>query len=66
MSSSASSSSGFPIWWQDNFDLQLVELGFNLRALKEPATKRVFCTWVEDWEKELIKTNDCVAEARLL
>jgi len=26
----------------------------------------VFHTWLEDWEKEILKKNDCVAEARLL
>ena len=34
--------------------------------LKKPATKRVFRAWIEDWEKDLIMQNDCVAEAQLL
>jgi hypothetical protein len=34
--------------------------------MNEPVHSRVFRVWVEDWEKELLKNNDCVAEARLL
>ncbi len=35
-------------------------------ALKEPPVERVFRAWVEDWEEEARKKNDCVAEAQLL
>jgi hypothetical protein len=49
-----------------NFDLQLEEFGVDTKALKEPATERVFCAWVEDWEVELRIKNDSIAEARLL
>ena len=31
-----------------------------------PVHTRVFRAWTEDWEKEILKTNDCVAEAKLL
>ena len=34
--------------------------------LKKKSAPRVFRAWLEDWEKPLIKQNDCVAEARLL
>ena len=34
--------------------------------LKQSATTRIFRAWVEDWEKEMLKDNDCIAEARLL
>ena len=37
-----------------------------MQQLKEPATTRIFRAWVEDWEEELLRKNDCVAEARLL
>ncbi len=35
-------------------------------ALREMKVTRVFRAWVEDWEKEAIKSNDAVAEVRLL
>ena len=38
----------------------------NVEDLKKPAATRVFRAWIEDWEKDLIMQNDCVAEARLL
>jgi hypothetical protein len=34
--------------------------------LKKPTITRIFRAWLEDWEKELLQVNDCVAEARLL
>jgi len=34
--------------------------------MNELLHSRVFRVWVEDWEKELLKNNDCVTEARLL
>ena len=37
-----------------------------MEALKECASKRIFRAWIEDWEKEDILDNDCIAEARLL
>ncbi len=33
--------------------------------LKEPAVQRIFCAWVEDWEEDARKKNDCVLEALL-
>jgi len=36
------------------------------KALRERKMTRVFRTWVEDWEKEAIKSNDAVAEVRWL
>ena len=35
-------------------------------ALKEPAVEHIFRAWVEDWEEEARKKNDCVEEAPLL
>ena len=49
-----------------SFDLQLEDFGVDTEELKEPATKRIFGAWLEEWEKEIVKKNDCVAEARLL
>ena len=37
-----------------------------MATLKECATKRIFRAWIEDWEKDAILDNDCVAEAKLL
>ena len=34
--------------------------------MKKPTITRIFCAWLEDWEKELLQVNDCVAEARIL
>ena len=31
-----------------------------------PVHTRVFRAWVEDWEKEILRKDDCVAEAKLL
>ena len=49
-----------------SFDLQLEKFGVDTVVLKQPATNRVFRAWVEDWEKDLLKMNDCVAETRIL
>ena len=48
------------------FDLHLETFGVDIATLKEPAVQRVFRAYVEDWEEEDRKKNDCVAEARLL
>ena len=49
-----------------NFDMQLERFDVDTGALKEPAVERIFRAWVEDWEEEARKKNDCVEEARLL
>ncbi len=49
-----------------NFDLQLETFGVDMGALKEPPVECIFWAWVEDWEEEARKKNDCVAEAQLL
>ncbi len=49
-----------------NFDLELESFGVEMGPLREPAVERVFRAWVEDWEEEAQKKNDCVAEAQLL
>ncbi|KAL7530156.1 hypothetical protein ACHAXR_005436, partial [Thalassiosira sp. AJA248-18] len=56
------------MWGDDdvNFDLGLETFGVNTVELSDPVRRRLFHAWVEDWEKELFKKNDCVAEARLL
>ena len=48
------------------FDLHLETFGVDIATLKEPVVQRVFRAYVEDWEQEDRKKNDCVAEARLL
>ena len=49
-----------------SFDLQLEKFGVDTKELKQPATIRIFRDWVEDWEKDLLKMNDCVVEAKIL
>jgi hypothetical protein len=49
-----------------NFDLQLEKFGVETGALKEAKIKHGFWTWVEDWEEDAHKKNDCVAKAQLL
>ncbi len=49
-----------------NFDLQPEKFGVNTNILKEPAVGPIFCLWVEEWEEDARKKNDCVSEALLL
>jgi hypothetical protein len=49
-----------------NFDLQLKTFGVDMGALKEPPIERIFRAWVEDWEEEARKKNDCVAKVQVL
>ena len=49
-----------------HFDLQLEKFGVDTSILKEPAVQRMFCAWVEDWEEDARKKNDCVLETLLL
>ena len=51
--------------WCRSFDLQLEKFGVDTAELKKPASHRIFRAWMEDWEKEFLKKNDCVAEAAL-
>ncbi len=44
-----------------NFDLELESFGVEIGPLREPAVKCVFWAWVEDWEEEAQKKNDCAA-----
>lgn len=48
------------------FSLRLEKFGVNVVELAEPVHTRTFHAWIEDWEKEILKKNDCVAEAMLL
>ena len=34
--------------------------------MKKPTITMIFRVWLEDWEKELLQVNDCVAKARIL
>ena len=34
--------------------------------MKKLTITRIFHAWLDDWEKELLQVNDCVAEARIL
>ncbi len=49
-----------------NFDMQLESFGVDMVVLKKPLIKLVFWAWVEDWEEEAEKKNNCVAKVRLL
>jgi hypothetical protein len=49
-----------------NFDLKLESFGVEMGLLRESAVEHVLRAWVEDWEEEARKKNDCVAEAQLL
>ena len=40
--------------------------GLDLDTLRQPAIVRTFRAWFEDWERENIKSNDSVTEARFL
>jgi len=56
--------------WNDEdimFDAKLQEWGVDVDELKRaPTIERQFRGWLEDWEKDLLKHNDPVSEARLL
>ncbi len=49
-----------------SFDLQLSNFGLDVENLRQPKIHRIFRAWLEDWEKELLEVNDCVAKAWLL
>ncbi len=49
-----------------NFDIQLEMWNVDSDGLNEPEVQRVFHTWIEDWEEDARRTNDAVAEARLI
>ena len=49
-----------------SFDLGLEMFDVDVTALKEPATKRIFCAWLKDWENSYLEQSDCVAKASLL
>ena len=44
----------------------LENFGVDTAQIKVTKHKRVFHAWVEEWEEELLKKNDVVAEAKLL
>ena len=49
-----------------SFDHQLEAFGVDVAGLKEPASKRIFRAWIEEWEKESMKVNCPAVEARFL
>ena len=49
-----------------NFDHKLETFGVDLNALKQSPMSRIFRAWIEDWEKDFLQNNDCVAEERIL
>ena len=49
-----------------SFDIHLQNYGVDTDTLSAPVSSHVFRAWLEDWEEEILKKNDCVAEARLL
>ena len=51
---------------QHSFDLELEQFGVDVEQLKQPATKRVFRAWFEDWEVENVKKNNAVTKQLFL
>lgn len=49
-----------------SFDLQLEKFGVDLNQLKLPETQRIFRAWLEEWETNNLKKQDCVIESRFL
>ena len=45
------------------FDLGLEKFGVAVEELKEPAKRRIFRAWLEDWEKDNLTKQDAVVEA---
>ena len=54
------------IAFANSFDKQLEQFGVDTNPMKESLKNRIFRVWLEDWEKEILKKDDCVAEAKLL
>ena len=50
----------------NRFDLQLDNFGVDTVQLQAASPTRIFHAWVEDWEEEILRKNDIVAEVRLL
>ena len=48
-----------------SFDLGLEKFGVDVDELKQPANKRIFRAWIEEWEEKMITDPDVVAEATL-
>ena len=46
--------------------MNLEKFGVDTTVLKLATFKRIFCAWVEYWEKTLLKINNVIAEVRLL
>ena len=52
------------IWYR--FNLNLENFGVNTIELKTLAPKHTFHVWIKEWEEDLLKKNDVVAEEWLL
>ena len=46
--------------------MNLENFGVNTTELKTQSSKRIFRAWIEEWEEDLLKKNDILAEVRLL
>ena len=46
--------------------MNLENFGVNTTELKNQSPKRHFRAWIEEWEEDLLKKNDIIAEVRLL
>ncbi len=49
-----------------SFDLQLESFGVNPNEFKQVVTSHIFNAFVEQWEEEICKKNDCVVEQTFL
>ena len=49
-----------------SFDHHLDNLGVDAVQLKQAATHRYFCAWLEEWEEEEIYKACCVTEASMM
>ena len=45
---------------------EMQKMGIDTESLAKAPTHRIFKAWFEDWEKEGMRDNDAVMEARLL
>ena len=46
--------------------MNLENFGVNTTELKTQSPRRIFRAWIEEWEEDLLKKNDIIAEVRLL
>lgn len=53
-------------WSYYSFDLQLESFGVDPNEFKQAVPSRIFNAFIEPWEEENRKKNDCVVEQRFL